>query len=190
MTGRPTLWHWCICTVGPGGDPGDALTSVADVGAVRGGGVVTWADYQAVEDRFVAAFRTVCAPAGVRELTVRGPELVKPVPPDFPEFNDGARVSVADAEHVVRAVLQERAFCSLSGPDRFCVTFGYDMYMYVRASEEIAPAKPKIEALGLYAHDLERPGDELFDGEPDGSVWTGSDPAAGQDGDGAPAEEG
>ena len=163
------MLYWCISNHADGVHPDTVLSSHSDVGSVRQGRKLTWADYEAAEDRFVEAFRLVCAAASVSGLEVDLPEVRGPLPADFPPFRNGARVEPATAERLVRSALRNETWCALTGPGRFCVTFGHDMYLYVRASERVDPARAAIEQTGLYVIDLDPRDDELFDGDPD--IW-------------------
>lgn len=130
-------------------------------------GSATGVDSRTVEDRFVATFHAVCGAAAVSELTVDRPEVHGPLADDFPEFRNGARVSTTAAERLVRAVLRESVWCALAGSGGFCVTFGFDTFMYVRSPEMPAGVRDEIENLGLHVTDIDPPDDELFDGDPD-----------------------
>lgn len=130
-------------------------------------GRATGLDYRTVEDRFEAAFHAVCGAATVSELTIDRPEVRGPLPDGFPEFRNGARVSAADAGRLVRAALSDCLWCALTGPDGFCVTFGFDMVIYVRSPEMSDGVRAEIESLGLHVGAIDPRDDELFDGDPD-----------------------
>lgn len=163
------MLYWCFSNHATGVDPDTVLSSASDVGQIRNGRQVTWADYEATEDRFVEAFRLACSAAGARELEIDLAAVNGPLPEDFPPFHNGARVGVATAERLVRSGLRGRSFCALNGPGRFSVTFGHDMYLYVRAPDSVTSVRPAIEETGLYVIDVDPRDDEIFDGDPD--IW-------------------
>lgn len=163
------MLYWCFSNHAIGAHPDTVLSSAADIGRIRNGREVTWADYEIAEDRFVEAFRLVCAAAGVGELEIDRAEVNGPLPEDFPPYHNGARADLATAARVVRSGLRGKIFCALTGPDRFCVTFGHDMYLYVRAPDSVTSVRTAIEETGLFVLDVEPRDDELFDGDPD--IW-------------------
>lgn len=163
------MLYWCFSNHPTGVHPDTVLSSASDVGQVRDGRQVTWADYETAEDRFVEAFRLICAVAGADVLEIDLAGVNGPLPEDFPPFHNGAGVGVAAAERLVRSGLRGQSFCALNGPDRFSVTFGHDMYLYVRSPDSVASVRPAIEETGLYVIDVDPRDDELFDGDPD--IW-------------------
>ena len=158
-------------------------TAASDVGREFDGQVLTWAEYEEVERRYVGAFRLVCAALGVTELEIDDPWAGKPPPAWFPPFRSGVRVRLETVTRMVPRVLRGAVWCSFKGPGRTSITFGDDLYLYVRAPASVDRARDQIGGLGLYVVDLDPPDDELFDGEPvadfvgpaDASFWARAD---------------
>lgn len=164
--------YWAISKFAGPVDLGAEWTAASDVGREFGGRVLTWAEYEEVEGRYVRAFELVCRALGVPELTIDGPWAGEPLPDWFPPFRDGVRVAAGLAARMVPAVLRGEIWCSFRGPGGLCVTFGDDLELYVRGPEALDQVREKITALGLHVADLDPPDPELFDGDPE--TWFGA----------------
>lgn len=151
-----------------------------------------WSDHGPVEAAYLSAVAAFAENAGVTELTIRAPAVtgyinfgVEPTisghgldglfPRDLTGYHDGARVPIATAQALVRAMLRDNgARCRLECGDRFYVEIGYDQYMDIGTDMACDEAVSHTRALGLFPEQYEwepdpedeepppRPADEAF----------------------------
>lgn len=169
--------YWAISKFAGPIDFDTEWTAASDVGREFAGRVLTWAEYEEVEGRYVRAFERACRALGVTELTIDGPWAGEPLPDWFPPFRDGVRVDAGRAARMVPAVLRGEVWCAFRGPGGLCVTFGDDLELYVRGPDALEKARDDITALGLYVLDLDLPDPELFDGDPETAFTEPADAA-------------
>ncbi|MFD8785394.1 RNA-binding protein [Kitasatospora sp. NPDC059599] len=145
-------------------------------------------DHGPVEAAYLAAVAAFAEDSGVRQLSIREPQvatgfvhfgLEPPVdggglaglfPPDLTGFHDGAPVSVPVGLELVRAMLRDNgAWCSLEVEDTFSVHVGWDQYVYVGSNVPCDGAVARARALGLfpepvdaspYEGDFDEPGEQ------------------------------
>lgn len=129
-----------------GSYPVDDWTAFSDIGHEYGGVVLTRAEYDRIENAYLAAVRIFAEAAGIDEFFVRGLERHgKPAV----ELQEGQRLGLPEALDVVRDLLREAGFwCRLEADGGF-VHIGWDYYLYVGAVAEIGIG-PEVAALGLY----------------------------------------
>lgn len=142
-------------------------------------------DHGPVEAAYLQAVAAFAEDTGVRELTIREPQIAGHVhfgleppieghglaglfPPDLTGFHDGARVPVVVGLELLRAMLRDNgAWCRLEVEDVFAVHVGYDQYVYISTSEPCARALSRTRALGLFPERIEAsPYDAVLDSEP------------------------
>lgn len=125
-------------------------------------------DHGPLEAAYLAAVEAFAEDSGVTELTIREPAvggfikfgleppieghgLIGLFPPDLTGYHDGARVPLATATALVRAMLRDNgAWCRLEVDERFFVHVGYDQYMYIGSSEPCDDAADRVRSLGLF----------------------------------------
>jgi small subunit ribosomal protein S1 len=130
-------------------------------------------DHGSVEAAYLEAVAAFASDTGVRQLSIREPELVginfglEPAVAGyglaelFPEslsgFHDGAVVPVEVGLELVRAMLRDNgAWCRLEVECRFLVHVGYDQYFFVGSSQPCERAVARTRALGLFPERLDR----------------------------------
>jgi len=138
----------------------DEWTSVADVGRVIGGRLVTWEEVRAVEDAYVAAavrFMQESQVTVLRAVDVEGPspgrdpglpwaDLLYAGPP----LRAGTMLDRPEVERAIRLNLRELQWCRLVAPRRFFLHFGWDYYMYLGSSRACPAAVAYARGLGLF----------------------------------------
>ncbi|MGW5878137.1 S1 RNA-binding domain-containing protein [Nocardiopsis terrae] len=146
----------------------------------------TASDHGPVEAAYLEAVRALAEASGVDHLEIREPELTGPVhfglePAveghgldgilDPADFHDGARVCLATALELVRAMLRDHGlWCRLEAGDRFAVHVGWDQYLYVSTARPCPGALSRVRGLGLFPERLEAsPYDACPDEEPGGA---------------------
>jgi hypothetical protein len=141
----------------------DEWTSVSDVGRSFGGVVLTRAEYQQVEDAYVAAAIALLREAGVTAVVVAGLENHAGLALDF---GDGSALDLDRAGEVLRRALREELWCQLQAP-RGDLRVGYDYYLYVGVSRPCPRAVALAERLGLFVE----AGHPLQQGEGEPPTW-------------------
>ena len=138
---------------GSGAYARDEWISFNDIGRSFGGVVLTRAEYQRVEDAYVAAAMAFLQEAAVPRLTVRGLENIRgrSVP-----FGEGDALTTEQAGDVLRRVLRDEFWCRLEAADAF-IHVGWDYYMYLGVPRACPAARRRAEELGLYVEDFPSP---------------------------------
>ncbi|MFE2867191.1 RNA-binding protein [Embleya sp. NPDC059259] len=121
-----------------------------------------------VEAGYLSAVAAFARDSGSTEVSIREPGVGGPVesgpaataaghglaglfPPDLTGYHDGARVPVATALELVRAMLRDSgAWCRLEDEGRFFVHVGYDQYVYVGSTDPCERALAHTRELGLF----------------------------------------
>ena len=131
----------------------DEWTSFADIGRSFGGVESTRAEYERVEDAYVATAAAFLREAEVPQVIVRGFENARGLPV---LVADGNALSIEQVPEVLRRVLQEEYWCRLEDADAF-VHVGWDYYMYVGVPRPCPAACRQANDLGLYVEDFASP---------------------------------
>ncbi|MFI6787947.1 RNA-binding protein [Nonomuraea sp. NPDC050383] len=131
-------------------------------------------DHGPVEAAYLEAVAAFAEETGITHLTIREPGVtgfvnfgVEPpldghglaglFPPDLTGYHDGARVPMAVALELVRAMLRDNgAWCRLEDEDRFFVHVGYDQYVYVGSESPCPHAVALTHHRGLFAEPMSR----------------------------------
>lgn len=128
-------------------------------------------DHGSQEAAYLQAVLEFAVDANVSDLVVRDPELgginfglVQHVEGyglpihlgmQAADFYDGARLPLAVAVELVRAMLRDNGlWCRLEVDDAFTVHIGYDQYMYIGTRNGSGRAQAAVEALGLFVEDV------------------------------------
>jgi hypothetical protein len=128
-------------------------TSFADIGCSFGGVELTRAEYERVEDAYVATAAAFLREAAVSQVIVRGLENGRG--PSV-SFADGDALAMEQVPEVLRSVLREECWCRLEGPDAF-VHVGWDYYIYVGVPSPCPAASRQAKDLGLFVEDFASP---------------------------------
>ena len=124
-------------------------TSMSDVGHVFDDGLLSQAEYERVEQLYLAALVALLDDAGRPELLVSDVQLSPSASAAARAVRDGARVTVPDAVEICRLELREELSCRLDD-ERFYVHVGFDYYLYL-GCERVSPAViAAIEESGLF----------------------------------------
>ena len=130
----------------------DEWTAYGDIGRTFGGEVLTLAEYQRVEEAYVAAALAFLREAGVETLTVEGLEARD----HSPGIADGLSLGLSTVAEVVRRALREEFWCRLEGPEAF-VHIGWDYYLYVGVPRTCPAAERLAQRVGLHAESFRSP---------------------------------
>jgi hypothetical protein len=151
--------HWRLTKYNPdyrdssGAYRRDEWTAFDDIGRVFQGIVLTIAEYEQMEDRYVSAAMHFAHEAGVSELTAVDVEARTP---DF-HLSDGMSISIQSAPSAIRAILRSHVWCKLECRQYFYLHFGYDYYMYIGCESNL-PASIKFAVdSGLFVEDCASP---------------------------------
>ena len=128
-------------------------TSVADIGRVFGGIVLTVDEYRRVEQAYIRSALAFLGEGGVTSLRVEGLENSKRSPVGFGE---GSVVSGEQIDDLIRQVLREEFWCRLEAQDGF-VHFGWDFYMYIGVLHRCPKAERLAKELELFAEEFASP---------------------------------
>lgn len=131
----------------------DEWTSFSDVGRTFSTGTLSSAEYQRIEDAYVAAARAFLQEAGVASLTVVGLENPRGVALPFAE---GAELSAEAAGAILPRLLREEFWCRLESDVGF-VHVGYDYAMYLGVAQPCPAAEALAYRLGLFMEPLPSP---------------------------------
>ena len=131
----------------------DDWTSFGDVGRTFGGVVLTLAEYQRVEDAYVAAALAFLREAGVSSLAVAGLEDHAAA---SPPLGEGSVLHLEPLADAIRRVLRGELWCRFEGAGAF-VHLGYDYYMYVGVPEPCPASCALAARFGLFVEDLPSP---------------------------------
>lgn len=125
-------------------------TSMSDVGQLFDDGLLSLAEYERVEQLYLAALASLLDAAGRPELTVSEVQVAPSASAAARAVRDGARVGVAEALEICRLELREELSCRLDDDQRFYVHVGFDFYLYV-GCERLSPSViAAIEGSGLF----------------------------------------
>ncbi|MEU7864598.1 hypothetical protein [Nonomuraea sp. NPDC049141] len=161
-------------------DPADRDESGCYVGLEE-----VYSDHGPVEAAYLASVAAFADETGITHLTIRDPGVtgfvnfgVEPpidghglaelFPPDLTGYHDGARVPMAVALKLVRAMLRDNgAWCRLEVEDRFFVHVGDDQYVYVGSVLPCPHAVALTHQRGLFAEPIDQsPYDPQLDEDP------------------------
>lgn len=132
----------------------DEWTSISEIGKTFDGTALTLAEYERVENAYLAAVRAFADAAGIDRLQVRDVEVRDDTPRW--ELRDGQYVSLSLAIEICREMLREGTiWCALEEGEDFYVHVGYDYYMYigVNASADAREAVHSVRQLGLFVEE-------------------------------------
>lgn len=132
----------------------DEWTSLSDVGETFNGVEFTTAEYENVENSYLAAIKIFAGSAGIDRLRVCDVEIRD----DNPKWRlrNGQYVSLSFAVEICREMLREGTiWCRLEEGEDFYVHIGYDYYMYigVNASADLRRAVHSVRQLGLFVQE-------------------------------------
>lgn len=156
--------HWRVTKYDPvhrdtsGAFRADDWTAFGDIGRVFAGVVLTPADYEEMESRYVDAAIHFAHEAGVRSLIAVGVEEKSPKErtPSV-ELSEGAPIDLQRAPHVIRAILRDEVWCKLEARPLFYLHFGYDYYMYVGCQRDLPDSVEFAIKSGLFVEDFLSP---------------------------------
>ena len=131
----------------------DEWTSFKDIGQSFDGVVLTRAEYERVEDAYVAAALAFLKEAGLSGLVVAG--LENSAGHALP-FGNGSFLNLDQVERVIRRVLREEFWCRLEGPVGF-VHLGWDYYMYIGVRCLCSEAQELTRRQGLFVEAFPSP---------------------------------
>jgi hypothetical protein len=134
----------------------DEWTSVADIGRVFGGVVLTDSEYQRVEQAYISSAIAFLREGGLNSLKVEGLENHKGL---ALVFDEGSVISLEHVGDVIRQILREAFWCRLEGRSGF-VHFGWDYYMYIGVPHRCPSAEQLAEELGLHPEEFASPYNE------------------------------
>lgn len=124
----------------------DQWTSISDVGKVFNGRVLTYAEYQQSENRYLLLIRNICLLLNITQLQItslENPFNLCPYP------NDCILESVDQIVDVATACLRERYWCKLQSSKLF-FHFGYDFYLYIGSPLDFTQMSSLVSNLGLF----------------------------------------
>lgn len=122
----------------------DTWTSISDIGREIDGHKLTFDEYSAAEDSYVAAFMRFAEAGGVKRVEVRGFEHGE-------GLNEGLILDVDGAADVLRRILREDAWCRLEALDEsFAVHAGHDYYMFIGSNTPSTVAVEDTRDSGLF----------------------------------------
>ncbi|MGI8647440.1 MAG: hypothetical protein ACR2JX_04325 [Mycobacteriales bacterium] len=133
----------------------DEWTSISDIGKVFAGEILTLAEYQRVEDAYIAAVKIFLDTAGVYSLQVLSVETREDTPPRW-RLEEGQHVSLQKTIEICREMLQEGPiWCRLENGENSYVHIGYDYYMYIGVSikADLRKAVDSVKKLGLFVEE-------------------------------------
>jgi hypothetical protein len=122
----------------------DEWISRDDIGHSFSGVTLTEAEYQRVEDAYVATALAFLREAGIGSLAVHGLENHHSVP--IP----------VEIGAIVRHLLRGEFWCRLEAADAF-VHIGYDYYMYIGVGRACPVAEKLAGQLGLFVEEFSSP---------------------------------
>jgi hypothetical protein len=125
-------------------------TSRSDIGETFDDGVLTLAEYERVEDRYIGAVRMLLEAAGSPELTVSDLHVTPWATPSAEAVVEGGQLKSEQALEVCRLDLREELSCRLDNGDRFHIAVGFDYYLYVGTAQPSSAAISLIEESGLF----------------------------------------
>jgi len=150
-----------------GAYPADDWIGQDQIGQTFGGVVLTAAEYQRVEDAYVAAAMAFVRESGGEALRVTTLENHGGHAEPGLRLVEGALLSGAGLERVCRLNLRGMLWCKLedAAGGRF-VHFGYDYYMYVGVPARCEGAIALARRLGLFVEDFASPHREESEEDP------------------------
>jgi hypothetical protein len=123
-------------------------TSIADVGKVFNGSILTIQEYEQVERAYLDTFVSFAEESHVELLQVRS------VDDGGDGLTEGSIVRLRDAVEIVRRMLREEVICKLEAPtDDFALHVGFDLYMYVGSTQPCPHATERSRELGLFVEE-------------------------------------
>ena len=151
--------HWRVTKYNPsyrdssGAFRRDDWTAYDDIGRAFQGVVLTTAEYERMEDRYIRTAMHFAHEAGVSELTAVDVETRTP---DF-YLPDGMPVNIHSVPSIVRAILRSQAWCKFECRQFFYLHFGYDYYMYIGCQLDLPASIEFAVKSGLFVEDCASP---------------------------------
>jgi len=131
----------------------DEWTSIHDIGRIFNGAVLTRAEYERVEQSYLAVIQEICEKTNVCDMLVCSLED----PFTICTYSEGDRlIDVNTIVTVAQDCLQEKYWCKLE-TDTLCFHFGYDYYLYVISSLDFHNITRLVNKNGLFVELCESP---------------------------------
>jgi len=156
-------------------------TSLADVGKVLGGKILTPQEYLLVEQRYVSAALRFFAMSDLPHLRVtefsnnQTAQILDEFKKDFPflkktelnelNFKEDQKVQADEIGFLVEQNLRGTVDCKLEFDDAFFIHFGWDFYMYVGCHKTSDAAYSETLADGMFVEDFMSPHGRPKNGE-------------------------
>ena len=128
-------------------------TTFCDIGKSFDGVLLTNAEYQRVENVYVATVTSFLQESNILSLVVCGLENGYGV--DL-GFSNGSSLSLKQIKTALPRILREEFWCKLEAPQSF-VHVGYDYYMYLGVPIACPKAEKSAASLGLYVEPFQSP---------------------------------